>query len=102
MRCFHVKLPAHLVNRGKGKTVALPVEGKDYPVKIDQHGKASLRTRDWREATARLAEAWAQFAAFRDAMQRGTQRLPPNDDPDDRPSGGMFRDSMTSSNPAQC
>ncbi|WP_312857840.1 DUF6538 domain-containing protein [Mesorhizobium zhangyense] len=72
---YRVRVPTDLVERAKGKSIMLPVDGRHRPVKIGVQVKVSLSTRDLREAKERFREVDAIVQTYWDGLRKGPQPL---------------------------
>uniref|UniRef100_UPI002696EC2F DUF6538 domain-containing protein n=1 Tax=Roseovarius sp. BRH_c41 TaxID=1629709 RepID=UPI002696EC2F len=68
---LRVNVPSVVKDRVKGTRLVVQVAGKDYAVKIGDHAKASLRTKDAKEAKSRFVAALAAVEAHWEAVRHG-------------------------------
>jgi len=72
---FRVRVPSDLMAKVKGQTINLPVGDETVQAKAGEFVKASLRTRDPREAKIQFAAAHAALNAYWEAVRKGPQTL---------------------------
>ncbi|WP_297778512.1 site-specific integrase [uncultured Roseovarius sp.] len=72
---LRVSVPSDVKDRVKGTLLVVQVAGKDYAVKIGDHAKASLRTKDAKEAKSRFVAALAAVEAHWEAIRHGPPPL---------------------------
>ena len=68
----------------KGQTIGLPIADKVVQAKAGESVKASLRTRDPREAKTRFSAALTALNDYWEAVRKGPQSLTQNDERDFR------------------
>ena len=72
---LRVNVPSDVKDRVKGTRLVVQVAGQDYAVKIGAHAKASLRTKDAKEAKSRFVAALAAVEAHWEAVRHGPPPL---------------------------
>ncbi|ANY82977.1 hypothetical protein BB934_32690 (plasmid) [Microvirga ossetica] len=72
---LRVRVPTDLRAKVKGQTIGLPIGDKIVQAKAGETVKASLRTRDPREAKVRFSTALTALNDYWEAVRKGSQRL---------------------------